>query len=88
MGIGEANDLASIAGVGENFLVTGEAGIENDFAAAARDGAAGTAIKQAAVFQRECRGTVRNFDQRILQWFSCKFAIHLVFASVVSSEPK
>jgi hypothetical protein len=86
--IGEADDLSGVTGVGENFLITGEAGIENDFAAAARDGAAGTAAKEAAVFQRECRGTVRNVGQCILQWFSCKFAIHLVFASVASSEPK
>jgi hypothetical protein len=80
--------LPGVAGIGENFLITGEAGIENDFAAAARDGAAGTAIKDAPVFQREGRGAVRNFGQWVLQWFSCKFAIHLVFASVVSSEPK
>jgi hypothetical protein len=64
--ISEADDLSGVTGVGENFLVTGEAGIENDFAAAARDGAAGASVKEAAVFQRECRGSVRNFGQRIL----------------------
>jgi hypothetical protein len=89
VGVGKADDLAGVAGVGENFLITGEAGIENDFAAAARDGARGASVKEAPVFQRKCRGSVRNFGQRILlSWFSCKFAIHLVFASVVSSEPK
>ena len=30
------NNLPGITGVGENFLVTGKAGGENDFAAAAR----------------------------------------------------
>jgi hypothetical protein len=63
--ISEANDLACVAGVGENFLVTGEAGVENDFTAAARDGAGRAAVKDAPVFQRERRGSVLNFGQ----WF-------------------
>ena len=67
MWIGEADDLPGVTGVGENFLITGEAGIKNDFAAATRDGAAGAAVKEAAVFQREGRGAVRNFGQWILQ---------------------
>jgi hypothetical protein len=37
--------LAGVAWVGENFLITGEAGIKNDFAAAARDGAGRAAVK-------------------------------------------
>jgi hypothetical protein len=64
--IGQADDLASVAGIGENFLITGEAGIENDFAAAARDRACGASIKDAPVFQREYRGSVLNFGQWIL----------------------
>jgi len=52
VGIGEANDLPGIAWISENFLVTGEAGIENDFAAAARDGAGRTAVKYAPVLER------------------------------------
>lgn len=63
MGIGEANDLPRITWVGENFLITGEAGIENDFAAAARDGAGGASVKEAPVFQREGRGSVLDFCQ-------------------------
>jgi hypothetical protein len=43
--IGEADNLPRITWVGENFLITGEAGIENDFAAAARDGARGASVK-------------------------------------------
>jgi len=61
--IGQADDLPGITGVGENFLVTGEAGIENDFAAAARNRARRAAVKDAPVFQRECRGSVLNFGQ-------------------------
>jgi hypothetical protein len=61
--IRQADNLSGIAGVGENFLVTGEAGIENDFAAAARDRARRAAVKYAPVFQREDRGSVLNFAQ-------------------------
>lgn len=61
--ISEANNLPRITWVGENFLITGEAGIENDFAAAARDGARGASVKEAPVFQREDRGSVLDFCQ-------------------------
>jgi hypothetical protein len=64
--IGQADDLTRIAGVSENFLVTGEAGIENNFAAAARDGAGRAAVKNASVLQREDGGSVRNFGQCVL----------------------
>ncbi len=70
MRIGEANDLPGIAGVGENFLITSEAGIENDFAAAARDGASRAAVKYAPVFQSESGGSVLNFVQCVLQEWS------------------
>jgi len=55
--------LPCIAGVGEYFLITGEAGIENDFTAAARDRACRAAIKDAPVLQREYRRSVLNFAQ-------------------------
>jgi hypothetical protein len=58
--------LPGVTGVGENFLVTGKTGIENDFAAAARDRAGRAAVKDAPVFQREDRGSVRNFGQCVL----------------------
>jgi hypothetical protein len=64
--IGEADNLSGVTWVGENFLVTSEAGIENDFAATARDGTSGASVKQAPVFQREGRGSVLDFCQWIL----------------------
>jgi hypothetical protein len=70
MRIRKANNLAGIAGVGENFLITREAGIENDFAAAARDGASRAAVKYAPVFQSESGGSVLNFGQCVLQEWS------------------
>ena len=63
MGVGEADNLSRITWVGENFLITGEAGIENDFAAPARDRARGASVKEAPVFQREGRGSVLDFCQ-------------------------
>jgi hypothetical protein len=61
--IRQAHDLPGVAGIGENFLVTGEAGIENDFAAAARDGAGSATVKDACVFEREDCRSVLNFRQ-------------------------
>jgi hypothetical protein len=58
--------LPGIAGVGEDFLITGEAGIKNDFAAAARDRSRRAAVKDAPVLQREYRGSVLNFGQGVL----------------------
>jgi len=80
--------LTGVAGIGENFLVTGEAGIENDFATAARNRARRAAVKDAPVFQRECRGSVLNLGQWGLPFFSSSCAIHFVSESVVESEPK
>src|SRR5208282_4358236 len=66
MRVRQADDLPGITWIGENFLITGEAGIENDFAAAARDRAGSTAVKEAPVFQSESGGSVRNFGQFVL----------------------
>ncbi len=66
MRIGEANDLPRVAGIGEDFLITGEAGIENDFAAAARDGSGRAAVKDAPVFERESGGSVLNVGQWVI----------------------
>jgi hypothetical protein len=65
--IGQANDLPGVAGVGENFLIAGEAGIENDFAAAARDRAGRAAIKYAPVLERQSCRTMQNFGQCALR---------------------
>jgi hypothetical protein len=68
--ISQADNLSGVTGVGENFLVTGEAGIKNDFAAAARDRAGRAAVKYAPVFQRECGVSVLNFCQWLPLFFS------------------
>jgi hypothetical protein len=64
--VSEADNLPRVAWVGEYFLISGEAGIKNDFAAPARDRAGRAAIKYAPVFQRENRRSMRNFRQCVL----------------------
>jgi hypothetical protein len=64
--IGQADNLAGVAGIRENFLISGEAGVENNFSAAARDGASSAAVKYAPVFQRESGRSVLNFGQFVL----------------------
>ena len=57
--IGQADNLARIARIGEDFLISGEAGIENDFAAAPGDRSRGAALKNSPVFERKnpCRAS-------------------------------
>ena len=67
MGIGQTNDWPGIAGIGEYLLIAGEAGIENDFAAAARDGAARAAIKDAPILERQNGRAMLSIRQCVLQ---------------------
>jgi hypothetical protein len=55
--IGEADDLPGITRIGENFLITRKACIENDFAATARASARRTAPKYSSVLERESRAS-------------------------------
>src|SRR6185437_1709326 len=49
------DNLAGVTGIGENFLVTGKAGIKNDFAATAATCARRAPLKYSSVFEREYR---------------------------------
>ena len=69
----QADDLPCITWVGENFLVSREAGVKNDFAAPARDCAGRAAVKYAPVFQRENGGSVLNLVQCVLRRNSFRF---------------
>ena len=64
----------------------------NSLAKAACNGffSAGVAatVGRSPVFQRKYRGSVLNFGQWLLPYFSSKCAGHLVSASVAESEPK
>jgi hypothetical protein len=70
VGIRQADDLSGVAGIGENFLVAGEAGIENDFATTAGASARRAAVKDASVLERENRATCEGFGQCVLQKIS------------------
>jgi hypothetical protein len=65
--VGQADDLPGIAGIAEDFLVTGEAGIENNFTAAPRLRAGGTAVKDPPVFQCESGGAYGYLRQWALR---------------------
>ena len=51
--IREADNLARIAGIAEDFLIAGEAGIKNNFPAAPRAGAGSTPVKGSPVLERQ-----------------------------------
>ena len=53
VGIRQADNLAGITGIGENFLVTGETRIKNNFPATAATSARRAALKYSSVFERE-----------------------------------
>ena len=87
--IGQANDLPGITWIGEDFLVSREAGIENYFAAPARDRAGRAAVKYAPVFERKCSRSMQSFRQCVLPASSSyTLETYLVFASVTDSDPK
>ena len=67
MGISEADDLPGVARIGENFLVAGEAGVENDFAAAACASARRASVKNSSVLERERRASFEGLVQCVLQ---------------------
>jgi len=70
--IGEADDLAGVTWVGENFLITGEAGIENDFTAAARFCSRRAAGENASIFERKVGYLTNLRGQRVfLQLAGC-----------------
>ena len=51
--ISQADNLARVTWIGENFLISGEAGVKNDFAAPPGDRSRGAAMKNAPVFERK-----------------------------------
>ena len=68
----EADDLPGIARVCENFLITGETGVENDFAAATGVRTRRTAVKNSPVLERENRAACGDLVQCVLQKISSR----------------
>jgi hypothetical protein len=67
VGIGQADDLTAVTGIGEDFLIPGEAGIENDFTTAAGPGARCASAKNPPVFECECSEACDCVGQRLLR---------------------
>lgn len=55
--IREAHDLPGVARIGEYFLIAGEAGVKNDFAATTGLSARRAAVKDSSVLERERRAS-------------------------------
>ena len=73
--IGEADDLPCVAWVGENFLIAGEAGVENNFAATAGASTRGAPLKYFSVLERERRASCEGLDQCVLQRMSFRCGV-------------
>jgi hypothetical protein len=92
--IRQADDLARVTWIGENFLVSGETGIENDFAATAGARARRASVKDSPVFEREYRanfGVLPQGDVLPSDSFSQSFHFDAAFTvdvDVGDSEPK
>jgi len=67
MRISKADDLARVARIGKDFLITGETGIKNDLTAAAGAGARGAPVKDSSVLERQNGRARLYFRQRFLQ---------------------
>ena len=66
MRVGEADNLSGVAWVRENFLVSGEAGVKNCFAAPSGFSARGASNENSPVFKRKRGGLSNLMGQRIL----------------------
>jgi hypothetical protein len=64
--VGKAYDLSGVTRIGENFLISGEAGVENSFSAAAGFCTRGASNKNPPVFQRKRGGLSNLMVQRNL----------------------
>ena len=67
--IRQADNLPRVARVRENFLISGEAGIENDFAATTCAGPRGASSKNSSIFECNYALPFDSFCQRSLQLY-------------------
>ena len=64
--IGQTDNLPRVARVRKNFLISREAGIENNFAAATCAGSRGASLKNSSIFECKCPLPFDSFCQRSL----------------------
>jgi hypothetical protein len=77
VGIGEADNLSSVTWIGENFLISREACVENSFSTAAGFRTRGASNKNTPVFQRKRGGLSNLMGQRNLLKSCGLFSIEL-----------
>ena len=65
--IGQTDNLSGVARVRKNFLVSGKAGVENNFAATPRDSSRGASSKNSSIFECKYALPFDSFCQRSLQ---------------------
>jgi hypothetical protein len=53
VGVRQADNLSRVTRIGENFLISGEAGVKNHFAAAPGGCSRRAAMKNAPIFERK-----------------------------------
>lgn len=84
--VSEADNLAGVTGVGENFLVAGKAGIKNDLAATAATCARRAAFKYSSVFEREDRAVSVRRLQCVLRRDSSYTSFRFLFRALDGSQ--
>jgi hypothetical protein len=62
VGIGQGDDLTAVGRIGQDFLVAGQRGVEDDFADAAAAGADALALKHRSVGQGKKGGRKMRHD--------------------------
>jgi hypothetical protein len=75
--IGKADNLSSVTWIGEDFLISGKAGVENSFSTAAGFRTRGASNKNTPVFQRKRGGLSNLMGQRNLLKSSGLFSSEL-----------
>jgi hypothetical protein len=99
MGVRQANDLSRVAWIGEDFLISRQAGIENNFTAAAGTCSCGAPVKNSSILKGqdgEAYGCVvqrflrKNSFAKMFAEFSAGayFTIASTDAGILPIEPK
>src|ERR1700726_1246633 len=83
--IRQTDNLPRIARVRENFLISGETGIENDFTATTCAGPRGASPKNSSIFECKCALPFDSFCQRSLSLAG--FVEPVLFFCGLQAEP-
>jgi hypothetical protein len=76
VGVRQAHNLSGVAWIGENFLVSGEAGIKNDFAATTGSSPRRAPVKNSPILERDDRATFGGLRQCVLRRMSFRCRVN------------